>query len=221
MKVLVWGAGGHAAVVADAAIVAGLHVAGFVDSRPGTLGQVVLPGEAPVVALDAELRSLLSTGRGLPAGAQRLVLGVGDNRDRLDIARLSADDLLATVVHPRAVVAVSVALGPGSVVLAGAVINARARVGRAALINTGAIVEHDCVIGDGAHVSPGAVLAGASSVASLGWIGAGATVLPSVAVGEAATVGAGSVVTRSVPAGSTVVGVPAAVRTGRGEYPAT
>jgi acetyltransferase-like isoleucine patch superfamily enzyme len=45
------------------------------------------------------------------------------------------------------------------------------------------------------------------------YIGAGATILPGVRIGKAAIVGAGAVVTRDVDAATTVVGIPAKVRT--------
>jgi len=45
------------------------------------------------------------------------------------------------------------------------------------------------------------------------YIGAGATILPGVRIGKAAIVGAGAVVTRDVDPATTVVGIPAKVRT--------
>ena len=140
-----------------------------------------------------------------------LVLGVGDNAERLQLHQwLLADGFDAPViVHPRAVVARSAAVGPGTVVLAGAVINPDARVGQGVIVNTGAIVEHDCEIGDFAHLSPGAALGGNVCVAAGAHLGVGVSVLPGRRVGRNAVVGAGAVVTRDVPEGVVVAGVPA------------
>ena len=52
------------------------------------------------------------------------------------------------------------------------------------------------------------------------WIGAGVKILDGVDIGNGCVIGAGSVVTKSLPEYSIAVGVPAVVRSKRGEQPA-
>jgi sugar O-acyltransferase (sialic acid O-acetyltransferase NeuD family) len=199
--VLVFGAGGHGRVIADALVAAGEPILGFLDEEkaPGT----VIAG-LPVLGA-ASSQDLVGA---------RVALGIGDNAAR---ARIAADleekgASLLTVVHPRAVVARSALLGDGTVVMALAVINADARIGRGAIINTGAVVEHDCDVGNFAHISPNATLGGGVSVGEITHIGIGATVLPKRRIGARSVMGAGAVVVHDLPDDVVAVGVPARIR---------
>ncbi len=49
------------------------------------------------------------------------------------------------LIHPKAIVASTVTIGEGTVVMAGAIINPDVVVAKQCIINTGAIIEHDCV----------------------------------------------------------------------------
>jgi sugar O-acyltransferase (sialic acid O-acetyltransferase NeuD family) len=200
-SIVVYGAGGHGKVVADAAVCAGLEVLGFLDDRRA-VGEELAFG-----------RVLGGSGWWRDYPDVHVVLGVGDNSARRRLgAELARDGRQpCAVVHPSAVISVSASLGPGVVVLALAVINAGARIEEGAIINSAAVVEHDVSVGAYAHVSPHATLAGAASLGELSQLGAAACVLPGVVVGPRCLVGAGAVVTREVPAGSVCVGVPARV----------
>jgi sugar O-acyltransferase (sialic acid O-acetyltransferase NeuD family) len=199
--VVVYGAGGHGRVVADAAQCAGFEVLGFLDDQ-SAVGAEVGSG-----------RVLGGSGwwRGHPD--VDVVLAVGDNssRQRLgaDLARDGRQAL--TVVHPSAVVSGAASLGPGVVVLALAVVNTDAKIGAGAIVNSAAVVEHDVIVGNYAHVSPNSTLAGAAQLGDSSQLGAGACVLPGIAVGSRSVVGAGAVVTHDVPGGSVCAGVPARV----------
>jgi sugar O-acyltransferase (sialic acid O-acetyltransferase NeuD family) len=208
-RVLVWGAGGHAVVVADAARAAGMVVVGFVSDQPHLVNAEVSGDLARVVVSDSDLRSILVSGHVLPEHADSVILGMGSNAVRVGAAALVPHGMLRSVVHPRSVIAASATIEAGTVILANAVVNARASIGRACIINTSAVVEHDCSIGEGVHMSPGAIVTGGCAVHARAWIGAGAVVIPGVVLGADSVVGAGSVVTREVPSGSTVLGVPA------------
>jgi sugar O-acyltransferase (sialic acid O-acetyltransferase NeuD family) len=195
--VAVLGAGGHAKVVIATLRAAGWEVASAWDDAQERRGSEVLgvPVRGPVA-------------RAGEAEADGYVIAVGDNRERRRIAEALNLPWVAAV-HPAAVVHPSVAVGPGTVVFAGAVIQPDTAIGRHAIVNTAASVDHDCRLGDFIHVAPGAHLAGAVTVGEGALVGIGSSVAPGQAVGAWATVGAGAAVVRPVPDGATVGGVPA------------
>lgn len=208
---LILGGGGHGKVVADVIRAAGHRVAGYVDSTAEKLGTVVEPGGGRVWLLQDELWRLLESGEKLPAGANAVVVAVGNNRVRLELIERLGEALCPVVAHPSAVVSPSARLGAGTVVFPASVINADAQVGRGVIVNTGAIVEHDCQADDGAHLSPQAVLCGAASLGARSWLGAGGVVIHGVSVGRDTIVGAGAVVVRDLGDDLTVVGNPARI----------
>ncbi|MBX3358422.1 MAG: NeuD/PglB/VioB family sugar acetyltransferase [Phycisphaeraceae bacterium] len=197
------GGGGHALVVAEAALRAGLTLAGFLDDSPAS---ALSQGEPHAARLGAMDRFDL-------IGPRAWIIGVGDLslRERL----ISAAGLLpglppaAAVVHPDAVVSPTARLGAGVFVGPGAVVHTRAVVGDHAIINTGAIIEHECHVGANTHIAPGAILGGRVRVGPHSLIGMGCRVLPNLSIGQRGVVGAGSVVLHSVDEGSVVAGVPA------------
>lgn len=203
-KIVVFGAGRHAKVVLDVLEQAGRYtVTGLLDhSRElfGTLrwGRKVLGGSDRFDMLQAK-------------GVTGLIVALGDNRERQSVYdnAVKAGFELVSAIHPSAQLGGGVVIGPGTLVVAGAVINVDAEIGANVIVNTGATVDHDCRIGAHAHISPGAHLAGNVTVWELAHIGIGAVVLPNLTLGRACVVGAGAVVRKSVPAGAVVVGNPA------------
>ena len=204
MKVLLFGAGGHAQVVADvlrAQQHAGEQIcfAGYVDDRAderrATLGEDVQGtiAEWPTVEHDA------------------VIVAIGDNSTRRTLFGLAEhrDARFAIAKHPASTIAPDVRLGPGVIVCAGVVISTKAVVGANTIINTAASVDHHCRIGDHVHIAPGVRLGGDVTVGEGALVGIGAVVLPGKKIGAWAIVGAGAVVIDDVPPATTVVGVPA------------
>lgn len=196
----VLGAGGHARVVADCAEQAGWSGIVLFDGS----GLPPPAGPWPLVGTPQDLMARLAEFDGV-------IVGIGDNAERLDGHRRLADAgaRMACLIHPRASVSPHVEVGAGCLILAGACVGVGARLGQAVIVNTNATVEHDDDLADGVHVSSGAVLAGGVRVGERGWIGAGAVVRPGVVIGHDARVGAGAAVVADVADGLTVVGVPA------------
>lgn len=205
-RVVIYGAGGHAKVVADILRLNNFQVVGFVDGvnfgRKDTdfYGSTVLGGDEVLVDL-------------LCSGMNKVVVGFGDNRLRVKVSeRLSVMGFeLLTAVHPNAVCAGDVKIGDGTVVASGAVVGPSSKIGRNVIINTQASLDHDCVVGDGAHVGPGAIVTGVVEVGEYAWIGAGAVIADHKKIGAHAIVGAGAVVVKDVHEAVVVMGVPARV----------
>jgi sugar O-acyltransferase (sialic acid O-acetyltransferase NeuD family) len=200
MKIAIIGAGGHAKVVADAILAAGAHhLVGFFDDDPSLKGECF--GHA--------ILGPTETWQG--HAVDSFVIGIGDNamRKKHFDQLSSAGAKLATVVHPRAVVASGVTLGAGTVALANAVINCDTLVGANSILNTSCTVDHDCIIGPHAHLAPGVNVAGQVRIGEGVLAGIGAKIVPQVSVGSWAIIGAGAVVIRDVAAGAKVIGLPA------------
>ncbi|MBF5043468.1 acetyltransferase [Aggregicoccus sp. 17bor-14] len=202
-QLVIYGAGGHGHVVADAAR-AEWTILGFLDDDAAHCSADTSDG--PQVFPTHHVRAEPGRWR-----EHHFALGVGDNGLREECYRLlkALGLRLVTIVHPSAIVSPSAQLGEGCVVLPRAVVNAGAQVGEGVIINSGAIIEHDCRVERFAHISPGVVLGGGASVGERAHVGLSACVLPKVHVGADARVGAGAVVVTPVLERLTVVGVPA------------
>lgn len=199
-KVIIIGAGGHAKVVADIIFRCGGTVQGFLDDGIAA-GNIILG--KPVFGKIADIEKYKND--------YSFIVGIGDNKTRERIA--NGNELRwYTAVHPSAVVAGSVQIGEGSVIMPNAVINVSSKIGKHAIINTGAIVEHDNLIGDYAHISPNAVLGGNVSVGKRTHIGIGAAVKNNIAICPDCIIGVGSVVVKNIEESGTYMGVPAKKR---------
>ncbi len=206
-KVVVWGASGHALVVADILRLMGDYaIVGYLDSvNPHRCGQSF--GGANILGGREHLEDLKRS------GVNNLALGVGDCKARLELVNIAMNlgFTLTTAVHPSAIVSPSACIGAGSVLCAGSVVNPEARLGLAVIVNTCASVDHECVIGDGVHISPGAHLAGKVTIGKGTILGIGSVARDGISIGERCIIGAGAVIVSDLPAGIMAYGVPARV----------
>lgn len=200
-KLALLGAGGHARVIADMALMSGWSSVSFFDEAWPEKSE---NGEWDVSGNISTLIENISNFDGVA-----VAIGDCDTRCKMQEQLIKANAPLVTIIHPSASVSSRANLGVGTVVMAKAVINAFASLGDGCVVNSGAIVEHDCSIGDFVHIAPGAILLGTVSVGNRTWIGAGSTVRQGETIGKNVMVGAGSVVVKPVPDGLTIAGCPA------------
>lgn len=207
IKIVIWGAGGHAKVVADILrCMGGYEIAGFLDdAKPARHGQ---PFYGATILGGKEQLPLLQEN-----GVTHIILGFGDNAARLRLNALVKEFAfhLATAIHPRATVAADVPIGEGTVIAAGAVINPGSRLGANVIINTCASVDHDCIVEDGAHLSPGARLGGKVTIGRGAWLAMNSAAVPGITIGEGAIIGAGAVVLSNIPPRVLAYGIPARI----------
>ncbi|RLS56497.1 MAG: acetyltransferase [Planctomycetota bacterium] len=203
LPLLIWGAGGHAKVVADVARASGWEVRGFLDDTPSRTGGVFYG--SPLMGPS----SVLFRAEAEQTVAVFVAIGCNAVRARCVIAAQDAGYSVPVLIHPSAIVSETVEMGAGTIVMAGSVVQADTRMGRGGIINTGASVDHDGQLGEFVHVAPGARLTGEVVVGDQTLIGAGAVVIPRCRIGRMCIVGAGAVVVTDVLDGMTVVGVPA------------
>jgi UDP-N-acetylbacillosamine N-acetyltransferase len=206
MELLIWGAGGHAAVVADIARQTGWTVVGFVDDwNPVATGQMWC-SEGVVDSDGAEAL--------VRAGIRNAAVAIGNPRVRLEKAnRLTRwGCTLPPLIHPRATVAESAVIGDGTVVCAGAVVQPLSRLGGVCLVNTLASVDHECELNDAVHICPGARLGGHVRAGAGVWVGIGASVRDRIQLGDWSLIGTGAAVVSDIPARVVAYGVPATPR---------
>lgn len=197
-QLVIIGASGHGKVIADIA------------EKNGYAGIVFLDDNKAVMTC-SKYAVIGTSGDAMQYSNSDFVVGIGNAeiRKRIQEQLLEKGLHIATLVHPKAVVAPDVFLGVGTVVMAGAVINPGTTIGNGCIINTGATVDHDNIIGDYVHVSVGSHLAGTVHIGKETWIGAGAIVSNNVSICEKCTIGAGAVVVNEITDSDTYIGVPA------------
>lgn len=192
-KVYLYGASGHAKVVMDIARKAYVKVPCLIDDNP----QLEELAGVPVVH-SAE-------------GLSPIIVTIGDCNIRRNIVKKLGIREYISVVHPDSIIAESVKLGCGTVVMAGAVINPFVSIGNHCIINTGASIDHDVHIGDFVHIAPHSTLCGEVYVGEGTWIGAGCTIIQGIHIGANCFIGAGSVVVKDIPDNKLCYGNPARV----------
>lgn len=195
---LIFGAGGHGRVVADAALLAGGWSRVIATDRdPQRCRGELLPGVGLLPVAQAVER------------ADAIHVAIGDAASRRREAAMLAARPLATVIHPRASVSAYAAIGAGCFVAAQAVVAAGARLERAVIVNHGAVVDHDVQVGEFCHVAPLAALGGGAWIGANVLVGSGACVLPRVRVDGDITIGAAAAVREHLAQPGRYAGVPA------------
>ena len=194
-RLVIIGASGHGKVVADIARKNGYSEIVFFDNDES----IHECGGYPVIGKSSEAGTIDAD----------VIVGIGNANVRKRIQESIPHEKLVTLIHPNAVVAEDVAIGAGTVVMAGAVINPGVKIGRGCIINTCSSVDHDCKVDDYVHISVGSHLCGTVSVGNGTWIGAGAIVINNVSICPDCMIGAGAVVIKDINKEGTYVGVPA------------
>ena len=205
-RLFIIGAGGHGKVIADtASYTKQWSEIVFLDNRyTQGLSKVAT---WPVIDHSEDYRPLLK-----PRDA--ILVGIGSNIVRETVlSELLRQNLnVPNLIHPTAYVSSTAIIGTGTVIFAQAAVNVDTQIGMGCIINTSASVDHDCILGDFCHISPGAHLAGGTRIGSRSWLGVGSVTKQLIEIGHDCTIGAGAAVVQNVYNDSTVMGVPARLK---------
>ncbi|MFD5325519.1 acetyltransferase [Streptomyces sp. NPDC127092] len=202
-KLVIIGAGGFARETAQAALTAGLHLAGHLDDDPALWGTKV--DGVPVLGGTTLVRELRDVS---------FVVCVGNPRDPAARSRLVdrlalPEERYTSVVHPTAIVSATSTFGRGTVLLAHTVLTASVRLGRHVAVMPQTVLTHDDVIGDFATLASGVRVGGGARIGRGVYLGAGALVRENTEIGDGSLIGMGSNVLGNVPPGEVWVGNPA------------
>lgn len=205
-KLVIIGAGGHAASVANVALSAGYQIECFIHDKKG--GQQFL--DYPVYA---------SVGSLAEPQSFHFAIGVGDNAIRetlhLNLTRQYADLHFPVLIHSSAVVSSFCTLNEGCILMPGAVLGPNSIMERFSFINTSASVDHDCVLNPFSSVAPGSTLGGKVLLGDRAAVSIGAVVKDSIRIGRDAVLGANSYLNTNQPESTVAYGSPAKVVRGR------
>jgi sugar O-acyltransferase (sialic acid O-acetyltransferase NeuD family) len=203
IKLLFFGAGGHAAKMNQLAINEGLSVEGHISTEKkgtSTNGIFVL-GDINFYIKNKDLHD------------HWIHIAIGENSVRHKIFNDigSLNENLHSIISSHAVINGNVVIDKGTGVLQSAIIQNNVKIGKCCLIDTGAIIEHDTTVGDFVNIGPGAIVASHIKIRRHAVIGIGATVIERCEIGEGALIGAGAVVINDIEPYTIAVGNPASV----------
>lgn len=200
-QVILIGYSGHALVVAEALILSGYKIFGYLEKEKAENNQLGID----YLGFERDQRVINSI------IGKSLFPAIGNNYNREIVFNYFEKDSFTFIkaIHPNSNISNYCNIGSGSIVCRGANINPYVNIGKGVIINTGAIVEHECFIGDFVHVAPGTVLAGNVKIGKGSFIGANAVIKQGIEIGENVTIGAGSVVLQNMDSNTIAYGNPA------------
>ncbi len=196
-KLVIFGAGGHAKVVADIALKNGFEIEGFLDDNASASSIIGYPILGKIDDCVKYKDTCV------------FAMGIGNNAVRKKILDKYPDFEYPVLVHPTASIGIETKIGKGTVVMPYVVVNACAEVGEFSILNSASVVEHDCRVGDFCLIAPNVTLCGVSKTGDFVWMGAGSVVNQTIKICDGVTVGSGAVVTKDITESGTYVGVPA------------
>jgi sugar O-acyltransferase (sialic acid O-acetyltransferase NeuD family) len=200
--IVIVGAGGHAASVANVALSAGFRVAYFIDAKKTgqRLMGVEIVGDLAAIANPEQYG---------------FAVAIGDNAVREAVA----DDIVCRypsarfpkLVHASAVISIFTEIGEGTVLMPNAVVGPNSRVGRFCILNTQAAIDHDCAMADYASMAPGAITGGGVNIGARSAVSIGAVVKHGITVGDDCVIGANSYLSKNISSNVLAYGSPAQV----------
>jgi sugar O-acyltransferase (sialic acid O-acetyltransferase NeuD family) len=197
---LVFGAGGHGRVVAEAALLQGDWSSVMASARSLPVHLTTLLPEVKLVELDTAMKTNKDVA---------LHVAIGSNAARQTEAQALGQGVLVSVVHPGAFVSTFSHLGAGCFVAAGAVVAPAANLGVGVIVNHGAVIDHDTEVGAFSHIAQLASVCGHAKLGQRVLVGSGAVVLSSVVLGDDIVLSPGSVASCDLLVPGVYSGIPA------------
>lgn len=202
MKIIIIGAGGHAAELADyikhiqsTDKDPSLEIEGFIDDNSEAhkhygYSEPYLGGiKEHIVRKDV-----------------KYLMGIANLSYRMPIIlRFKEEGAIFTgLVHPTALVSPSAEIGEGTVISHNASVGPKAKIGMFNMLNSRCTIGHDTSLGNYNFVSPQVALGGNTKIGNNNLIGTNACTIPGIIIGSNNRIAAGMTVYKNVEDGETV-----------------
>ena len=199
-KYYIYGASGHAKVIAATAFSQGIEINGFIDDFSHEVGREFLNRKV-------YRKDVLCPG-------DNVFFGFGNNavREQVGDSLLANGISLPNLIHSSAIVSMDVRLGQGIYIGAGVVVDPDCSIGDFCILNNMSCLCHDTVIGTATHVCPMSVCAGNVSIGARVWVGLGSRIIEKITIADDVFIGAGSVVVSDVTVKCLIYGNPARLK---------
>lgn len=141
-----------------------------------------------------------------------VIIAIGDSQKRYKkCIELSSKIKFFTFISDKSYLldSLSIKIGEGSVICAGAVLTTNIRIGKHAQINLNTTIGHDCLIGDFFTTAPGVNISGSCLIGDRVYIGSNATIKEGITICNDVIIGMNSGVTKSITEPGTYIGCPA------------
>lgn len=202
-KLIIVGAGGHAAEIRDyinhhnaARPTDRFHVVGFLDDDRQPYEHYGYSEPFLGAISDHEVRSDVLYIMGIANLAYRKII----------ISEFEAKGAQFTgLIHPTAIISPSCTIGRGTVVSHNASVGAKAVVGEFCMLNSRCTIGHDTVIGNYNFISPQVALSGHTKIGNENLIGTNACTIPGMTIGNNNKVAAGMIIYKPVGDNETVM----------------
>jgi len=203
-KLIIIGAGGHARIVIDTAILLHYNIEGIIDINyrgliERILGYPVIGSMNMIDEFDPK--------------KYEIFIAIGDNKIRKEHFDWVKDRNfnIPKIINPRAIISNNAQIEEGTLVNAGAIINCCVKINCNVIVNTGSIIDHETIIGSNTHIAPGVKIAGRCKIGSNTFVGIGAVIKDNIEIGDNCIIGAGSVVVNHIESNVIAYGVPAII----------
>ncbi|CAM9262680.1 acetyltransferase [Acinetobacter pseudolwoffii] len=168
-KLLILGAGGFGQSIAEVAELLGKWKSiSFVDDRWPEQQQA---GRYTIIA---NIQSL----EAINVNNFEAIIAVGNNQIRQKWQQLLLDLSipLTTIIHPQTVIAPSVKIGQGVIIMAGCIIGTNTIIQDGVILNIGTLLDHDVMIEAFSHLSVGVKVAGGQIIPSYSFLEVGISI---------------------------------------------
>ena len=195
-KVLIYGGGRMSKVIIDILNhMPGYSIKGIIDINYPDKKEVM---GIPVIGNDSILENMYQD------GYQKIFNSIGFNRNKhwrkppYEMLKKKGFEFI-NVIHPTAVIDISVEMGEGNYIGAYASVSADTKIGSNCFINAGSVIAHDCIISDHCHIASGAILAGGIIIGENSLIGQNCTIYMDVKIGKNVVIQNGCHIFKDIP----------------------